>query len=518
LSAGTGGEPGLNPARGRGIQTRMKKLVPFSKRLVPGLCGLGLSVAFGLGAAPLEPSTPNIVIILADDLGYGSLSCYGADTNLVRTPHCDRLAREGIRFTDAYAPASICTPTRYALLTGRYCWRTSLQFGVLSYDAPLLVETNRLTVASLLKKRGYRTAAIGKWHLGYGPPPAADYTGPLRPGPLQLGFDYHFAVPCNHGDVTGVYVENEGVYGLRSRQLKPFGASAYGGKPFLGLDAPQRTNETVMATLTDRAVAWIEEQKPGRPFFLYFAPVAVHEPVTPSAQTAGTSRAGPYGDWIHELDLSVGRVLEALDKKGVAAETLVIFTSDNGGENKLRGAATQLQAQNAGLKINGPFRAGKHSIFEGGLREPFLVRWPGRAPAGAVSHEMISLVDLLATFAAIVGEPLPPPTVAAEDSVNVLPAILGERTTRPLRADLIGHSADGVFAIREGPWKFIEGVPARKGPGGGIADKSAENKRQLYNLAEDPGEQRDLSAQHPEIVQRLAQRLEQQRKAGHSRN
>lgn len=496
----------------------MQRLVLLSRLVVSGLaCSAFMTSPAACAAPAAKPATPNIVIILADDLGYGSLGCYGADTNLVRTPNCDRLAREGIRFTDAYAPASICSPTRYALLTGRYCWRTPLKFGVLPYDAPLWIETNRPTLASMLRRHGYRTAAIGKWHLGYGPPPKTDYTEPLRPGPLQLGFDYHFGVPCNHGDVTGVYVENESVAGLRSKKLTPFGANYYGGKPFLGLDAPQRTNETVMAVLTDKAVNWIAQQRAGKPFFLYFNPVAVHEPVTPSKETAGTSKAGPYGDWIHELDLSVGRILEALDRHGFTRDTLVIFTSDNGGENKLRGTATQLQAQKAGLKINGPFRAGKHSIFEGGLREPFLVRWPGRAPAGAVSHEMISLVDLFATFAAIVGEPLPPPTVAAEDSVNVLPALLGERGEKPLRSDLIGHSADGVFAIRQGPWKFIEGVPARKGPGGGIVDKTAENKRQLYNLAEDPGEQHDLIEKHPDIAARLARLLDEQRNAGHSR-
>jgi arylsulfatase A len=464
-----------------------------------------------------KAATPNIVLILADDLGYGSINCYGASTNLVRTPNCDRVAREGVRFTDANAPASICSPTRYGVLTGRYCWRTSLKFGVLPYDAPLHIEPTRLTIASMLKHHGYNTAAIGKWHLGYGPPPKTDFTSKLRPGPLQVGFDYHFGVPCNHGDVTGVFIEDDGVSGLRSKKLTPFGKSDAGGRPFIGLDAPQRTNEFVMETLTDQAVGWIEKQKAGKPFFLYFTPVAVHEPVTPSAKTAGTSKAGPYGDWIHELDLSVGRVLDALDKKGFAKDTLVIFTSDNGGENKKRGKGTQLQAQAAGLKINGVFRAGKHSIFEGGLREPFIVRWPGKAPAGTVCNETINLVDILATLANVVGEKLPPPNGGAEDSFNVLPAFLGKTTAKPLRPDMIGHSADGVFAIREGPWKFIEGKPTRHGPGGGIEDKSAENKLQLYNLVKDPSETDNLAAKNPEIVERLAKLLEKERDAGHTR-
>ncbi len=467
--------------------------------------------------AAAKADTPNIVLILADDLGYGSLSCYGADTNLVRTPNCDRLAREGVRFTDANAPASICSPTRYGVLTGRYCWRTPLKFGVLAYDAPLHIETERSTIASMLKHRGYRTAAIGKWHLGYGPPPKTDFTGKLRPGPLQVGFDFHFGVPCNHGDVTGVYVEDDGVSGLRSAKLTPFGHSDAGGKPFIGLDAPQRTNETVMERLTDQAIAWIEKQDAGKPFFLYFTPVAVHEPVTPSDKTKGTSKAGPYGDWIHELDLSVGRVLDVLDKKDIAKDTLVIFTSDNGGENKLRGTGTQLQAEAAGLKINGRFRGGKHSIFEGGFREPFIVRWPVKAPAGKVCDETISLVDLYATLAAVVGEKIPGPAGTAEDSFNVLPAILGQKMPKPLRPDMIGNSADGVFSIRQGLWKYIEGKPARSGGGGGIKDKTAENKLQLYNLEADPGEKKDLAAEHPEIVKRLAKLLDDQRNSGHSR-
>lgn len=476
---------------------------------------LALAV-FAALAGPVQaaPARPNIVLILADDLGYGSLGCYGADPALVRTPHCDRLAREGIRFTDANTTASVCSPTRYSLLTGRYCWRTPLQYGVLPYDAPLHIETNRLTLSSLLRRHGYRTAAIGKWHLGYGEGPTAVFTNELRPGPLELGFDYHFGVPCNHGDATGVYVENHRVAGLRSAELKP-GVTNYYGRPFLGLDAPQRVDEEVMDVLTDRAVAWLEQQQPGKPFFLYFNPVAVHEPVTPSEKTRGTSRAGPYGDWIHELDRSVGRLLDVLDRKGFARNTLVIFTSDNGGENKRTRSGAQLQAQAAGLQLNGPWRAGKHSIFEGGFRVPFIVRWPDRAPPGTVCTEMISVADLLATTAAIVGEKLPAAT-AAEDSFNVLPAFLGKKVRRPLRPDMVLHSADGVFAIRQGPWKYIEGKPARK-DGGAIRNKASENKEQLYNLAEDPGEQRDLLTQHPEIARRLASLLEERRTTGRSR-
>jgi len=469
-----------------------------------------------LAAAPAaaRSAQPNIVFILADDLGWGSLGCYGANADLVRTPNCDRLAREGLRFTDANTPSSVCSPTRYALLTGRYCWRTSLRLGVLSVQAPLHIETNRLTLASLLHRHGYRTAAIGKWHLGYGLAPKTDFAADLRPGPLELGFDYHFGVPCNHGDVSGVFVENHRVFGLRSAKLVPAGTNFYGGKPFLDIDAPQRKDEEVMATLTGKAVAWLEGQQPGKPFFLYFTPVAVHEPVTPSSLTRGSSKAGPYGDWIQELDSSVGRVLDALERKGLVTNTLVVLTSDNGGENKKTRSGTQLEAQAAGLLLNGGWRAGKHSIYEGGFRVPFIARWPGQVPAGSACKQTINLVDMLATTAALVGEKLPPPTEAAEDSHNILPALLGQQPGKPLRPDMIVHSVDGVFAIRQGPWKWIEGKPAVRQP---PAIRAAECRPQLCNLDEDPAEQNDVAQRNPEVAERLAKLLDQYRQQGYSR-
>lgn len=476
-------------------------------------------VLLSLAALPLPsaaaslpaPARPNIVLILADDLGWGSLGSYGADPALVRTPHCDRLAREGIRFTDANTPASVCSPTRYAVLTGRYCWRTSLKHEVLNVNSPLHIETSRVTLASLLQRAGYRTAGVGKWHLGYGTT-KADYTGELRPGPLEVGFDHFFGVPSNHGDLTGVFIEDHQVAGLRSPQLKPFGANFYGGKPFMGLDAPQREDETVMSRLTARAIA--EMERPGRPFFLYYAPVAVHEPVTPSAETKGTSQAGPYGDWIHEFDLNVGRLLAALDRLGIADQTLVILTSDNGGENKATRDRTQLRAQEAGLRLNGSWRAGKHSIYEGGFRVPFLARWPGKIPAGVVSSEMINLADLLATTAALVGAPLPAPGEGAEDSVNQLPALLGQKAATPRRQHMVVHSADGVFAVRHGPWKWVEGQPSKPKP---PAARAIEFTPQLFNLADDPQEQRNVLAQHPEIARDLAAYLAGIRARGFSR-
>ena len=240
------------------------------------------------------------MIILSDDLGFGSLNSYGANEQLIRTPSIDRLVREGRRFTDANAPSSVCTPTRYGLLTGRYCWRTSLRHGVLGITSPWHFETGRPTIASLLKSVGYRTAAIGKWHLGYGTG-KTDYTRPLDPGPLDVGFDYHFGVPQNHGDATGIYVRNRRAVGLRSNRVEPFGRTPY-GRQFLGFDAPHRVDENVMDELTTDAVEWLRKQHPETPFFLYFAPVAIHFPYTPSEETRGASDVGVYGDWIHELD------------------------------------------------------------------------------------------------------------------------------------------------------------------------------------------------------------------------
>ncbi len=452
------------------------------------------------------------------------------------------VSREGRRFTDANTTSSVCSPTRYALLTGRYCWRTSLTHEVLGTFAPLHIETTRLTVASLLKRHGYQTAAIGKWHLGYGtadgtPRWRTNFSAELSPGPLDVGFDYHFGVPSNHGDLTGVFVENRFVYGLRSGQIPP------GMKPAgpvadtdnfqasytkedtesrkidpMDIDAPRRVNDRVMPELTDKVVAFLERQQPGTPFFLYFTPVAVHNPVTPARDLAGQSRAGLYGDWIHELDRSVGRVLETLDKRGLAENTLVIFTSDNGGVREPQQTTSpQTIALNAGLAVNGALRGGKHHIWEGGFKVPFLVRWPGRAPAGTECREMVSLADILATTAALVGDTLPPADQAAEDSYNILPAIVGASSDQPLRPDMIVHSADGVFAIRKGPWKWIEGNPVDDILPGARKARAAEYHAQLYNLKDDPAETKNVAAEHPDVARELETLLERYRAGGYSR-
>jgi arylsulfatase A-like enzyme len=455
---------------------------------------------------------PNIVIVLADDLGYGSLNSYGADEAHIRTPNIDRLAKSGRSFTDANTPSSVCSPTRYGLLTGRYDWRTGQKHGVLNTTDPLHIETSRPTIASILKTVGYRTAAIGKWHLGYGTE-KADFTKELSPGPLDVGFDYHFAVPQNHGDASGVYVRNREVVGLRSDRTVPAGKSPY-GREYMGIDAPQRVDESVMDELTTDAVEWLDRQGGDAPFFLYFAPVAIHFPYTPSDQAKGTSGIGIYGDWIHELDLAVGRILDALDRMGATDDTLVIFTSDNGGVLITEGERPEAEAYRAGLRCNGKWRGRKHSIYEGGFRVPFLARWPGHVPAGTVCDETINLVDMFATIAALIDRPALSGPEVAEDSFNALPALLGESPTKPLRPSMIVHSPNGNFAIRSGPWKYIEG---KASPTAKRISGKDELAPQLYHLQDDPGEENDLLGERPEVVKRLANLLEKQRNSGRSR-
>jgi arylsulfatase A len=471
----------------------------------------GIVLLMILGSASVAVDRPSIVIILADDLGYGSLNSYGADEAHIRTPNIDRLARSGRRFTDANTPSSVCSPTRYGLLTGRYDWRTDKKHGVLNTNDPLHIETSRPTIASLLKSAGYRTAAIGKWHLGYGTE-KADFTKELSPGPLDIGFDYHFAVPQNHGDASGVYVRNREVVGLRSDRRLSLGKSPY-GRDYVGIDAPQRVDEHVMDELTTEAVSWLDQQRPDTPFVLYFAPVAIHFPYTPSNQTKGASGTGLYGDWIHELDLSVGRILDTLDQKKVAKDTLVIFTSDNGGVLMTEGDRPEAEAYRAGLRCNGDWRGRKHSIYEGGFRVPFLVRWPGRVEPGTVCDETINLVDMYATIAALMDHPVSPNEAVAEDSFNVLPAFLGTPRTQPLRSSMIVHSPNGNFAIRCGPWKYIEGQPS---PTLKQPPQRVELHAQLYNLQDDPGEQNNVIDDHPEVTKRLATLLERQRADGRS--
>lgn len=498
------------------------------RSLVVSLCLiLAFLPAVETQASSPSPAKPNIVIILADDLGYGSLACQGAPADLVQTPNIDRLAREGMRFTDANTPSSVCTPTRYGLLTGRYCWRSALKQGVANVFDPLLIETDRPTLASLLKRHGYHTAMIGKWHLGYGSVKPVDFTGMLKPGPLELGFDYQFAVPQNNGDLTGVYIENHRVFGLRSAKRDPNPGTTFYGSTYLGLDAPKRDDSRNMPVLTDKALAWLGLVPRDEPFFLYLAATAVHEPITPSPDVAGSTAGGPYTDFIRDLDLTVGRIFKAVEDRGSADNTLFLFTSDNGGvlppanpQAADRNPAIR-RAVEAGLKVNGDRRGGKHSIWEGGFRVPFVVRWPQCVPAGTRCDHMIGLIDVYATVAELLGEPLgaidpaESERMPAPDSVSFLSLLRDPESASP-RDSLILHSAKGVFAVRRGPWKYIEGKPFSPVPAAQLANHP-EYHAQLYNLERDPGETTDLLGQFPREAESLAELLEKHREQGFSR-
>jgi len=498
---------------------------------VKKVIGLGVCSFLSCCSLAATEAKPNIVLILADDLGCGSVGCNGAPPNLISTPNIDRLAREGMRFTDANTPSSVCSPTRYALLTGRYGWRGRQKWGVVNPLDPLLIETSRLTLPSMLKQLGYSTAGFGKWHLGFGTTVRnpADLASPLFPGPLQVGFDTFFGIPQNHGEWWGVYFEDEAVWGLRSTNHIQYPRPSYYGPEYLGFDAPQRDDWTVQTVLADRAAAWIKKQTAAKPFFLYFASVAVHDPVTPSKESQGTSAAGPFGDWIHDLDHSVGRILEALDKAGFSENTLVIFTSDNGGNYLLQKPKnipevpepyTHLveslwEAHEKGFDPNADLRGGKASIYNGGFRVPFMARWPDRIPAKSEAGQMICLVDLMATIADVTGFKLPAPEKkGSEDSYSFLPVLLDEskETVRPL---LVLHGLDGTYAIRKGRWKWIEGIP---GEGVPPVWQGLRVSEQLFDLSKDPGEANNVLDQHPEIAGNLKDALDAIRDRGYSRS
>jgi arylsulfatase A-like enzyme len=460
---------------------------------------------------------PNIVVILADDLGWGSVGCYGAAG--VRTPNIDRLAKEGRKFTNAYAPGSVCSPTRYGLMTGRYYWRTSVKDGtVLGGNAPLHIETDRLTLASLCKSCGYKTAAFGKWHLGMTIDRITDWSGNLKPGPLEIGFDHFFGMGSNPWSGPHSFIEDHVVTGRIAGKAVTVSGNREAGTTS-GIERKWDEHQ-ITATLTDRAVRWIE-QNHREQFLVYFPHTAVHRPVAPNPAFKGKSKLGIYGDFIEELDWSVGKVLDTLDRLKIADNTLVIFTSDNGGVNVT--TAEHGVAQKAGLKPNGHLRGGKHDIWEGGFREPFLVRWPGHVPAGTVSDQVVCLTDLPATVAGILGVELKPGQ--AEDSFDIRPALFGSDAGKPVRDHVIMQDARATYAIRMGDWKLVERVnpPPVTARNRNVERRVANARRndpkhdELFNLAQDPGETKDVSAAHPDVVAKLRKALITTRDRGHTR-
>jgi arylsulfatase A-like enzyme len=490
-----------------------------------------IAVAVCASAVEAQPRR-NIVLIYADDLGYGDVSAYGATA--VKTPNIDRLAREGLRFTDAHAPAATCTPSRYALLTGEYAFRKP-GTGVLPGDAALIIEPERTTLASVLKRAGYVTGVVGKWHLGLGPTGGPDWNGEVRPSPNDVGFDSSFIMAATGDRVPTVYIENRRVFGLDPADPitvgydKPVGDWPTGRarpdllttmRPSHGHDqtivngisrigymtggkAALWKDEDMADVFTRRAVAFIEQHR-AQPFFLFFALHDPHVPRVPHPRFAGATSMGPRGDAIVQADWCVGEVLNALDRLGLAESTLVIVTSDNGPVID-DGYQDDAVAKLGGHRPAGPFRGGKYSHFEAGTRVPFVVRWPKGVKPG-VSDALVGQVDLVASLASWTGQKLEQND--APDSLDLMPVFLGE--SKQGRRHLIEQA--GGLALRLGQWKYIEPSKRPKMNANTNTELGNETVAQLYDLAADPGETRNVTAQHPDKVEEMAAMLQRIRK------
>lgn len=458
------------------------------------------------GASPRR--LPHIVLILADDMGYGDPYKYNRSSKCY-TPNISRLITVGMRFTDAHAPASVCVPSRYGLLTGRFPMRTSLP-----WRREACIEEGRLTIASLLQRHGYHTAMVGKWHLGFDGGPDYDYTKPLRGGPLDRGFHSYFGIPHSLDIVPYYYIRDrmaveaptERVAANNSEGWSPIQGAFWRAGPI----APGFKHVEVLPRFTEEAVRVIKHRMPDRPLFLYLALPAPHTPWLPTAPFRKMGGAGMYGQFVAQVDATVGRVWEALYQERMLRETLFIFTSDNGPVWYDR------DVERFGHDSMGPLRGMKGDAWEAGHRVPFVVQWPRHVAHRSESDEVINFTDLLATLAELVGERLP--EGAGEDSVSFLPVLLGRKGIRPPDEGTIMQSSRRFLAIRQGPWKLIN----QRGSGGftkpsRVKPKPGEPKGQLYNLADDLGETKNLYAERPEIVARLTALLEKYRSRGRSR-
>ena len=480
---------------------------------------------------------PNIVYIIADDMGYGDVGCYNPQSK-IPTPHMDRLASQGVRFTDAHSASSVCTPSRYGVMTGRYCWRSELKEHVLfNYEYPL-IESERMTVASMLKKYDYHTACIGKWHLGLGwgvkdgeqfdfdrplpwpggsPDPneeaKIDFAKPITGGPVDLGFDYFFGTSgCSTAQPPYCFIENRHTVGIPNvMKTREMG----GGRT--GMMTPGWQHKDADPAFARKAVEYIEERAkaPQKPFFLYLAASAPHEPCTVETVPdfmRGASQAGPRGDLVALYDWMVGQTMETLDRCGLADNTLVMVTSDNG-------ALPGCGGRTYGHKSCGDWRGYKGYIWEGGHREPFIASWPGKIEPDSECHELVGLQDFMATTADIVGESLP--ENAAEDSTSILPALLGEKRDEPIRDDLIHHSCLGVFSIRKGDWKLIIDCDNSGDGGRGVHGSRGTgpipgSKGQLYSMVDDPYEVYNLFDRRPDVVKEFTDMVEKYKREGRS--
>jgi len=499
---------------------------------------IALGVLFSGRCVAADP--PNILLILADDLGYGDVRCYN-ERSKVATPNLDRLAREGMRFTDAHSPATVCTPTRYSLLTGQMAFRVPNGGTVFTgAGGPSLIAQGKLTLPAMLRERGYGTACVGKWHVGLtffdqdGQPVRGngveavrrvDFSRRLAGGPVDCGFDSFFGTACcPTTDWLYAFIENDRVpvppAGPLDKSKLP--RHAYANDCRAGLIATNFPMEDVDLVFLKRSREFLERhvrESPGKPFFLFHSAQAVHLPSFAAPRFKGATKAGPHGDFIHQLDWIVGELLATLEKLGVADNTLVIFTSDNGPET------TSVVHMRADHDHNGarPWRGVKRDSWEGGHRVPFIVRWPGQVKPGTTSAQLTSLTDVMATVAAITGARLP--DNAAEDSFNMLSALRGEDRAS-IRPYLLQQAFSGArtLSIRRGPWKYLD----HPGSGGnnyergemkpfGRPDTTPRAPGQLYNLETDPGETNNLFAARPEVVKELRALLDQSKASGRSR-
>jgi arylsulfatase A len=482
--------------------------------------GLLLSLSLILGFNPLEAQNtafPNIIIIMADDLGIGDIQAYNP-TSSIPTPHINTLAKQGISFTNAHATASVCTPSRYSLLTGRYSWRSRLKRGVLWMWDPPLIEENRFTMGEMLQKKGYTTACIGKWHLGWDWPTIdgnsakksegsnVDYTKPIKNGPLTRGFTFYFGqdIPSL---APHVFIENERVVTQPTAWL-----SGPAGWP--GAMEPGWKYEDLMPTITSKAIAFVREQtvqRKNQPFFLFFSLSAPHTPIAPHKNFVHQTKVGPYGDFVYEMDYHVGRLLKTIDSLNIGENTLIIFTSDNGGINadgkNYTGEIGSLLK--LGHNSNGQFKGLKSDAWEGGHRIPFIARWSGKIKPNKVSDVLFSQVDLMATFSAITGDKLPPGV--AEDSFNMLPALL-KPAHKNIRQALVTQSGNGILAIQNQQWKLIlssGGGGKWSNPVGELPHLLNRGKNplweniQLYDLLHDIEESRNVASLYPAKVSEL---------------
>jgi arylsulfatase A-like enzyme len=504
-------------------------------KLTAAAAGAPLLVG-GIAEAKRE-KLPNIVFILADDLGYGDVKCYNAKSK-VDTPNIDRLAAEGIRFTDAHSPSTVCTPTRYSVLTGRMAFRTGKRGVFTGAGGPCLIDEGRLTLPGMLRKKGYTTACFGKWHVGMtffdkegnaihrdglDAVKRIDYSRRIVGGPVDHGFDHFYGTACcPTTDWLYAYIDGDRIP-VPPRHIvdrRPLPKHPYSRDNRPGMIAPDFDLEEVDKVFLAKSKKFLAEHvktKPDKPFFLFHSAQAVHLPSFPADEFKGKTDAGPHGDFIFELDYVVGELMKTLERLGVADDTLVMFSSDNGPET------TSVINMRKDHKHDGarPWRGMKRDQWEGGHRVPFIARWGGRIKAGTVTDQMVSLTDVMATCAAVAGARLP--NDAAEDSYDILNVLLGRQGEEPVRRHVLQQTISLALSIRDGEWKYLD----HKGSGGNrydrgqmkqyaIEDTAPKAPGQLYNLKDDPGETKNLYFEHPEIVARLKRQLEIYKQSGRS--